>query len=111
MNFFGLSGRPNLSSVKSVRILSSIRASKASNFALIASLDAIVYASKSMMLRSLFCCQVKGMYRLREVMVERVGGSVDVGYDLDLFCDCFGCSLRVWFSGVLGLRMKVLDLW
>ena len=51
------------------------------------------------------------MYRLREVMVERVGGSVDVGYDLGLFCGCFRCSLRVWFSEVLGLWMKVLDLW
>ena len=51
------------------------------------------------------------MYRLREVMVERVGGSVDVGYDLGLFYGCFGCSLRVWFGGVLGLWMKVLDLW
>ena len=43
-----------------------------------------------MMLRSLFCCQVKGMYRLREVMVERVGGSVDVGYDLGLFVAVLG---------------------
>ena len=51
------------------------------------------------------------MYRLREVMVERVGGSVDVGYDLGLFCGCFGCSLRVWFGEVLGLWIKVLDLW
>ena len=47
------------------------------------------------------------MYRLREVMVKRVGGLVDVG----LFCGSFGCSLRVWFSRVLGLWMKVLDLW
>ena len=53
----------------------------------------------------------KGMYRLREVMVERVGGLVDVGYGLGLFCGCFGCSLRVWFDRVLGLWMKVLDLW
>ena len=51
------------------------------------------------------------MYRLREVMVERIGVSMDVGYDLGLFCGCFGCSLRVWFGGVLGLWMKVLDLW
>ena len=51
------------------------------------------------------------MYRLREVMVERVGGLVDVGYGLGLFCGYFGCSLRVWFGGVLGLWMKVLDLW
>ena len=51
------------------------------------------------------------MYRLREVMVERVGGSVDVGYYLGLFCGNFGCSLRVCFSRVLGLWMKVLDLW
>ena len=51
------------------------------------------------------------MYWLREVMVERVGRLVDVGYGLGLFCGCFGCSLRVWFSRVLGLWMKVLDLW
>ena len=30
------------------------------------------------------------MYRLGEVMVERVGGSVDVGYDLGLFYGSFG---------------------
>ena len=51
------------------------------------------------------------MYRLREVMVKRVGGLVDVGYDLGLFCGSFGCRLRVWFSRVLGLWMKVLDPW
>ena len=51
------------------------------------------------------------MYWLREVMVERVGRSVDVGYGLGLFCDYFRCSLKVWFSGVLGLWMKVFDLW
>ena len=44
-------------------------------------------------------------------MVERIGGSMDVGYDLGLFCGCFGCSLRVWFGEVLGLWMDVLDLW
>ena len=64
-----------------------------------------------MMLRSLFCYRVKGMYRLREVVVERVGGLVDIGCDLGLFCGYFRCSLRVWFGGVLGLWMKVLDLW
>ena len=51
------------------------------------------------------------MYRLREVMVERVGGLVDVGCGLGLLCDCFGYSLRVWFDRVLGLWMKILDLW
>ena len=51
------------------------------------------------------------MHKLREVMVERVGGLVDVGYSLGLFCGSFGCNLWMWFSGVLGLWMKVLDLW
>ncbi|THU47758.1 hypothetical protein C4D60_Mb09t19030 [Musa balbisiana] len=36
---------------------------------------------------------------------------MDVGYGLGLFCGCFGCSLRVWFGRVLGVWMKVLDLW
>ena len=91
-------------------MLSSIRTSNASNLVLITSSDTIVYATKSVMLRSLFCCRVKGMYRLREVVVERVRGLVDVGYGLGLFCGCFGCSLRVWFSRVLGLWMNILDL-
>ena len=43
------------------------------------------------------------MYRLREVMVERVGGLVDVGYSLGSFCGCFGYNLRVWFNGFLEL--------
>ena len=51
------------------------------------------------------------MYRLREVMVERVGGLVDVGCGLGLYRGYFGCSLRVWFGRVLGMWMKVLDLW
>ena len=50
------------------------------------------------------------MYRLREVMVKSVGGLVDVGYGLGLFCGCFGCSLRVWFGRVVRLWMKVFDL-
>ena len=50
------------------------------------------------------------MYWLREVMVERVGRLVDVGYGLGLFGGYFGCSLMVWFGEVLGLWMKVLDL-
>ena len=65
------------------------------NLELIASSYAIVYASKSIMLRSLFYYQVKGMYKLREEVVERVSGLVDVGCGLGLFCSCFGCSLRV----------------
>ena len=56
---------------------------------LIASSDAIVYASKSIMLIFRFCCWVKGMYWLREVVVESVGGMVYVGYGLGLFCGCF----------------------
>ena len=51
------------------------------------------------------------MYRLREVMVERVGGLVDVSYGFGLFCSYFRSSLRVWFGRVLGLWMKVLDQW
>ncbi|RWW35223.1 hypothetical protein BHE74_00059873, partial [Ensete ventricosum] len=46
-DFFGLGDRPMLNSAKMDRIFSSIRLSKASNLALMASSDAMVYASRS----------------------------------------------------------------
>ncbi|RRT34285.1 hypothetical protein B296_00045128 [Ensete ventricosum] len=43
------------------RIFSSMQLSKASNLELIASSGAMVYASRSIILRYLFCCRVSGM--------------------------------------------------
>ncbi|RWV94925.1 hypothetical protein GW17_00042495 [Ensete ventricosum] len=60
-DFLGLDGRPMLNSAKRDRIFSSIRFSKASSFGSIASFDAIVYASRSVILRFFFCCWISGM--------------------------------------------------
>ncbi|RZS03545.1 hypothetical protein BHM03_00033737 [Ensete ventricosum] len=60
-DFLGLDSQPMLNSAKRDRIVSSMRFSKASSFASIASSDAIVYASRSVILRSFFCCRVSGM--------------------------------------------------
>ncbi|RRT63210.1 hypothetical protein B296_00021948 [Ensete ventricosum] len=60
-DFLGLDGRPMLNSANKDRIFSSMRLSKASNLALMASSDVMVYASRSVILRSFFCCRVSGM--------------------------------------------------
>ncbi|RWW03697.1 hypothetical protein GW17_00033123 [Ensete ventricosum] len=69
-DFLGLDSRPMLNSAKRDRIFSSMRFSKASNFALIVSSDAIVYASRSVILRSFFCCRVSGMRILEKGVVD-----------------------------------------
>ncbi|RRT66733.1 hypothetical protein B296_00007097 [Ensete ventricosum] len=60
-DFLGLDGRPMLNSTKRDQIFSSMRLSKTSNLALMASSDAMALASRSVMLRSLFYCRVSGM--------------------------------------------------
>ncbi|RRT40518.1 hypothetical protein B296_00008301 [Ensete ventricosum] len=60
-DFLGLDGRPMLNSAKRDRIFSSMRFLKVSSFASIAFSDAIVYASRSVILKSFFYCQVSGM--------------------------------------------------
>ncbi|RWW00233.1 hypothetical protein BHE74_00056948 [Ensete ventricosum] len=52
LDSMGLDGQSILNSTKRDRIFSSMRLLKASHFALIASFDAIVYASRSIILRS-----------------------------------------------------------
>ncbi|RWW63613.1 hypothetical protein BHE74_00029199 [Ensete ventricosum] len=81
-DFFGLGGRPMLSSTKRSRILFSMRFSKASNLALIASSNAMVQASRSVMLRSFFCYRVKDMRSLE----EKVAGKKDLNItDLEAY--------------------------
>ncbi|RWV83974.1 hypothetical protein GW17_00054356 [Ensete ventricosum] len=60
-DFLGFDSRSMLNSAKRDRIFSSMRSPKASSFASIASSDVIVYASRSVILRSFFCCRVSGM--------------------------------------------------
>ncbi|RZS06847.1 hypothetical protein BHM03_00037572 [Ensete ventricosum] len=60
-DFLGFNSRPMLNSVKRDRIFSSMWFPKASSFASIASFDAIVYTSRSVILGSFFCCRVSGM--------------------------------------------------
>ncbi|RWV77624.1 hypothetical protein GW17_00061523 [Ensete ventricosum] len=60
-DFLGFDNRPMLNSAKRDRIFYSIRFLKASSFASIASSDATVYTSRSIILRSFFCCRVSGM--------------------------------------------------
>ncbi|RWV97902.1 hypothetical protein GW17_00039279 [Ensete ventricosum] len=69
-DFLGLDGRPILNSAKRDRFFSSMRFSKASSFASIASSDAIVYASRSVILRSFFYCRVSGMGILEKVVAS-----------------------------------------
>ncbi|RWW19044.1 hypothetical protein GW17_00016928 [Ensete ventricosum] len=68
-----------LNSVKRDRIFSSMRFPKTSSIASIASSDAIVYASRSIILRSFFCCQVE-VRVIAIVGIAWEGGSVDDGY-------------------------------
>ncbi|RWW04952.1 hypothetical protein GW17_00031796 [Ensete ventricosum] len=71
-----------LNSANKDRIFSSIRFPKASSFASIASFDAIVYASRSVILRSFFCCRVSGMGILEKGVaswkVNRFGWKFDL---------------------------------
>ncbi|RWW15126.1 hypothetical protein GW17_00021050 [Ensete ventricosum] len=60
-DFLRFDSRPMLNSAKRDRIFSSMRFPKASSFASIASSDAIVYASRSVILRSFFYCRVSAM--------------------------------------------------
>ncbi|RRT71695.1 hypothetical protein B296_00004809 [Ensete ventricosum] len=60
-DFLGLDGWPMLNSTKRDRIFSSMQFSKASSFVSIASSNAILYTSRSVILRSFFCCRVSGM--------------------------------------------------
>ncbi|RWW62929.1 hypothetical protein BHE74_00029921 [Ensete ventricosum] len=79
-----------LNSAKRDRIFSSMQFPKASSFASIASSDAIVYASRSIILRYFFCCRVSGMRILEKGVagwkVNRLDGR------------------RLRFSADLGLR-------
>ncbi|RWW48104.1 hypothetical protein BHE74_00045850 [Ensete ventricosum] len=62
-----------LNSANKDRIFSSIRLSKISNLVLMASSDAMVYASRSIILRSFFCCQMKGRSFVVKIPELRAG--------------------------------------
>ncbi|RZR71301.1 hypothetical protein BHM03_00004472 [Ensete ventricosum] len=70
-DLLGLGDQPNLNSTKSARSLSSIRISNTSNFASIRSFDVMANDSRSIILRSFFCCRVKGMDQWDELVAER----------------------------------------